>query len=219
MTWEYFVRVGEPLLRGAGTALSLFLIVLVLSVPLGFLVTLMENSRIRIVRYIAMAYTYIMRGTPLLLQLLFIYFGLPLIPGIGAFLKLDAFTAAILGFTLNYTAYFAEIYRGGLLSIDRGQYEAAKVLGLSRVRTTFHIILPQMFKVVLPSMTNEITTLLKDTPLAFVISIQEIMYFTKTAANRDLSILPYVFAFVLYLILNTLLIMLLRKLEKKLKFE
>ena len=135
MSLEYLLTILKPMLEGAQTTILLFLIAIVVSIPLGFLLTLAVKSGFKPLSWLAQAYIYVMRGTPLLLQLLLIVFGLPMIPVIGEYMVLDRFVAACLGFILNYAAYFAEIFRGGLLSIDKGQYEASKVLGLNKWQT------------------------------------------------------------------------------------
>ena len=160
-----------------------------------------------------------MRGTPLLLQLLIITFGLPMIPVIGEYLILDRFVAATLGFILNYAAYFAEIFRGGLLGIDKGQYEAAKVLGFNKWQTTIKVILPQMFRIALPSVANESITLVKDTALLYAVAVPELLHFAQTAVNRDFTIIPFFVAGVIYLIMTIILSMFFKWLEKRFKFE
>jgi polar amino acid transport system permease protein len=160
-----------------------------------------------------------MRGTPLLLQLLFIVFGLPLLPVIGDYLVLDRFVAACLGFVLNYAAYFAEIFRGGLLAIDRGQYEAAQVLGFNKWQTMTRIILPQMFRVALPTVANESITLVKDTSLLYAVAVPELLHYAQTAVNRDFTIVPYFVAAVIYLVITLLLTLILKKIERKYQFE
>lgn len=160
-----------------------------------------------------------MRGTPLLLQLLFIVFGLPLLPVIGDYLVLDRFVAACLGFVLNYAAYFAEIFRGGLLAIDRGQYEAAQVLGFNKWQTMTRIILPQMFRVALPTVANESITLVKDTSLLYAVAVPELLHYAQTAVNRDFTIVPYFVAAVIYLVITLLLTMILKRIERKYQFE
>lgn len=202
MNVSAIVTTSMALLQGLGVVLLLFVVVLAASMPLGFFLTLLTKCRVTLVRWLVAAYIYVMRATPLMLQLFFIYYGLPFI---HKALTLSALAAALLGFTLNYAAYFAEIFRGGLLSVDKGQYEAAKVLGLGKVQTTVRVILPQMFRVALPSITNESITLIKDTALVFAISVPEIIYYAKAAVSRTGSIYPYVIAFVIYLIINSLL--------------
>ncbi len=215
MDWNEIVVTTSALMQGLGAVLLLFVVVLAASIPLGFLLTLWTRSRIAPLRWLVNAYIYVMRGTPLMLQLFFIYFGLPLLGEPFRTLFFSAMTCALVGFSLNYAAYFAEIFRGGLLSIDRGQYEACQVLGLNKVQTTFHVILPQMIRVALPSITNESITLVKDTALVFAIAIPEILHYAKVAVSRTGSIFPYVIAFVIYLAMNTVLQLVFNWLEKK----
>ena len=208
----------SAILQGLGTVLTLFFVVLVASLPLGFLKTLGTRSRVAPLRWIINAYIYVMRGTPLMLQLFFIYYGLPFVNDFFKTALHSAMVCALIGFSLNYAAYFAEIFRGGLLSIDRGQYEACQVLGLNKVQTTFHVILPQMIRVALPSITNESITLVKDTALVFAISITEILYYAKAAVTRTGNVFPYVIAFVIYLAMNTVLQLFFNWLEKKMAY-
>lgn len=208
----------SAILQGLGTVLTLFFVVLVASLPLGFLMTLGTRSRVAPLRWIINAYIYVMRGTPLMLQLFFIYYGLPFVNDFFKTALHSAMVCALIGFSLNYAAYFAEIFRGGLLSIDRGQYEACQVLGLNKVQTTFHVILPQMIRVALPSITNESITLVKDTALVFAISITEILYYAKAAVTRTGNVFPYVIAFVIYLAMNTVLQLFFNWLEKKMAY-
>ena len=142
-----------------------------------------------------------------------------MIPGIGEYLTIDRFAAACLGFILNYAAYFAEIFRGGLLSIDKGQYEAAKVLGLSKSQTTRKIILPQMFRVALPSVANESITLIKDTALLYAVAVPELLHFAETSVNRDFSIVPYFIAGAIYLIMTIILTIFFKWLERRFQYE
>ncbi|MOA23944.1 Inner membrane amino-acid ABC transporter permease protein YecS [compost metagenome] len=151
--------------------------------------------------------------------MLFICFGLPVIPVIGEFLVLDRFVAAALAFTLNYAAYFAEIFRGGLIAIDKGQYEAAQVLGLGRWHTMTRIILPQMFRIALPAVSNESITLVKDTALLYAVAVPELLHFAQTAVNRDFTITPFIVAGVIYLLMTLVLTLLFKALERKFKFE
>ncbi|WP_071395674.1 amino acid ABC transporter permease [Bacillus tuaregi] len=219
MSGEYLITILKPMLEGAQATILLFLIAIVLSIPLGFLLTLAVRSSFKPISWLAQGYIYVMRGTPLLLQLLVITFGLPMIPVIGEYLILDRFVAASLGFILNYAAYFAEIFRGGLLSIDKGQYEAAKVLGLNKWQTTTRIILPQMFRIALPSVANESVTLVKDTALLYAVAVPELLHFAQTAVNRDFTIVPFFVAGVIYLIMTLLLTSVFKWLEKRFKFE
>ncbi|HIX41912.1 amino acid ABC transporter permease [Kurthia sp. 3B1D] len=216
---DYWSSVIMPMLEGAQMTLLLFFIAIIVSVPIGFLLTLAINSKVKPLSWLATIYVTIMRGTPLLLQLLIICFGLPMIPGIGEYLTIDRFAAACLGFILNYAAYFAEIFRGGLLSIDKGQYEAAKVLGLSKSQTTRKIILPQMFRVALPSVANESITLIKDTALLYAVAVPELLHFAETAVNRDFSIVPYFIAGAIYLIMTIILTVFFKWLERRFQYE
>lgn len=216
---DYFNTIVMPMLEGAKMTILLFIIAIIISIPLGFLLTLAVKSSFKPLAWFAQGYIYIMRGTPLLLQLLLICFGLPLIPGIGEYLVLDRFVAACLGFTLNYAAYFAEIFRGGLLAIDKGQYEAAQVLGLSKWQTTTRIILPQMFRVALPAVSNESVTLIKDTALLYAVAVPELLHFAQTAVNRDATIVPFFIAGAIYLVMTLLLTVFFKWLERRFKFE
>ncbi len=216
---EYFNTIILPMLDGAKMTVLLFIIAIVISIPFGFLLTFAVKSQFKPLSWLAQGYIYVMRGTPLLLQLLLICFGLPMIPVIGEYLVLDRFVAACLGFILNYAAYFAEIFRGGLLAIDKGQYEAAQVLGLSKWQTTTRIILPQMFRVALPALSNESITLIKDTALLYAVSVPELLHFAQTAVNRDFTITPFFIAGAIYLVMTLLLTLFFKGLEKRFKFE
>ncbi|CAM3024646.1 amino acid ABC transporter permease [Paenibacillus sediminis] len=219
MSLDYISSIMQPLLQGAETTIITFLIVILLSLPLGFLITLMAKSRVKPLAWIAHTYIYVMRGTPLMLQLLFFCFGLPLLPVIGQYLVIDRFVAACIGFVLNYAAYFAEIFRGGLLSIDKGQYEASQVLGLSRWQTMSKVIIPQMIRVALPAVANESITLVKDTALLYAVAVPELLHYAQTAVNRDFTIAPFVVAGVIYLLMTLVLTLFFKALEKRFKFE
>lgn len=210
-----FLRVGA----GLGKTLSLFVITLAASLPLGFLLTLLARCKFPPLVWLTRGFVYLMRGTPLILQLLFIYFGLPYLPYVGSwFVAMDRFTAVIIGFILNYAAYFAEIFRGGLLAVDRGQYEAAKVLGLTRSQTVLRIVVPQMLRVAMPSVSNETITLVKDTSLMFTLAVPEVLQFAKSAVNATGKTFPFVAAAVIYLVMNAVITWLLGRLEKKLEY-
>ncbi|GAB1533617.1 MULTISPECIES: amino acid ABC transporter permease [Brevibacillus] len=219
MSVDYILSITKPMLEGAQMTVLLFLIAILLSIPLGFLITLLAKSSNKALAWLAHTYVYVMRGTPLLLQLLFICFGLPLLPVVGDYLVMDRFVAACVGFVLNYAAYFAEIFRGGLLSIDKGQYEAAQVLGFSKWQTTNKIILPQMFRVALPAVANESITLVKDTALLYAVAVPELLHFAQTAVNRDFTIVPFFIAGIIYLLMTLLLTLFFKWLEKRFKFE
>lgn len=215
MSFDYILTLLIPMIEGAGITLAVFAITLILSMPLGFCVTLQLNSKHSFTHWFAETYVYILRGTPLLLQILFVYFGLPLIPGIGPYLTFSRFASACIAFVLNYAAYFGEIFRGGLLAIDAGQYEASKVLGLTHFETMTKVIIPQMIRVCLPSISNETITLLKDTALVTVIGVTEILHYAKTEVNRDGTPFPFVLAALLYLLINFVITFVFKKLEKK----
>ncbi|GED68558.1 amino acid ABC transporter permease [Brevibacillus reuszeri] len=219
MSVDYIISITKPMLEGAQMTVLLFLIAILVSIPLGFLITLMAGSGNKGLAGFANTYIYIMRGTPLLLQLLFICFGLPLLPVVGEYLVMDRFVAACVGFVLNYAAYFAEIFRGGLLAIDKGQYEAAQVLGFTKWQATTKIILPQMFRVALPAVANESITLVKDTALLYAVAVPELLHFAQTAVNRDFTIVPFFIAGVIYLLMTLLLTLFFKWLEKRFKFE
>jgi polar amino acid transport system permease protein len=219
MSFDYLISILKPMLEGAQMTVLLFVIAIVISIPLGFILTLAVGSRFKPVSQLAQGYIYVMRGTPLLLQLLFICFGLPMIPVVGEYLVLDRFVAACLGFILNYAAYFAEIFRGGLLAIDKGQYEASQVLGLNKWQTLTKVILPQMFRIALPAVANESVTLVKDTALLYAVAVPELLHFAQTAVNRDFTIVPFFVAGIIYLIMTLLLTMVFKWLEKRFKFE
>jgi polar amino acid transport system permease protein len=219
MSFDYIMSILKPMLEGAQMTVLLFFIAIVVSIPLGFLLTLGVGSRFKPLSLIAEAYIYVMRGTPLLLQLLFICFGLPMIPVVGEYLVLDRFVAACLGFILNYAAYFAEIFRGGLLAIDKGQYEASQVLGLNKWQTLTRVILPQMFRIALPAVANESVTLVKDTALLYAVAVPELLHFAQTAVNRDFTIVPFFVAGIIYLIMTLILTMFFKWMEGRLKFD
>ncbi|MFJ8263796.1 amino acid ABC transporter permease [Rummeliibacillus sp. NPDC094406] len=219
MNFDYLITILKPMLQGSQMTILLFLIAIVLSIPLGFLLTLAVKSGFKPLSWLAQAYIYVMRGTPLLLQLLIICFGLPMIPGIGQYLVLDRFTAACIGFVLNYAAYFAEIFRGGLLAIDKGQYEAAQVLGLNKFQTTTRVILPQMFRIAIPSLANESVTLVKDTALLYAVAVPELLHYAEAAVNRDFTIVPFFVAGFMYLIMTLILTLIFKWIERRFTFE
>jgi polar amino acid transport system permease protein len=198
-----------PLLKGAVITVELFIVTLLFSLPLGLPVALGENCRILPIRWICKFYVFIFRGTPLMLQLFFFYFFFPMYLGI----QTDSFTTAAFTFVLNYAAYFAEIYRGGLNSIDRGQYEASHSLGLGRGQTLFGIVLPQMFRIVLPPISNEVITLIKDTALASSIALVDIMRQSEGIVNRDGSLTAYLIAACLYLVFTFVMTIVLNRIE------
>lgn len=200
------------MLIGTMDTLRLFFITIALSIPLGIVLAFGRVSSFRGLRKAIAAYVYVLRGTPLMLQLLFVYFGLPFLPVIGV--RLDDFPAAILAFVLNYGAYFCEIFRAGIQAIPRGQYEAAKTLGMNYVQTMRRIILPQVFKIILPPISNETITLVKDTSLIYVLAMNDLLRTTRNLVQRDFNIMPFVVAAVFYLIMTLVLTYGFNKMEK-----
>ena len=207
-----FAAMGEGMLR---TCLIFFL-TLLFSLPLGMVVMFLRRSRFTLVREITKIYIAIMRGTPLMLQLLMWYFGPYYLFGMS--IRGYRFPAIIIGFAVNYSAYFAEIYRGGIESIPRGQYEAAEILGYSKAQTFFKIILPQVIKVILPSVTNEIITLVKDTSLAFTLAYNEMFSLAKQIAASQTSFTPFIIAGVFYFVANYAVAFVMERIEKALDY-
>jgi len=207
---SYILTLLPSILEGLVMTLKVFFVTLVLSIPLGVIVSIFRLSRFKPLSKITELYIWVMRGSPLMLQIVFIFFGMPIV-GIA----FDRFTAVIIAFVLNYAAYFGEIFRGGIESIDRGQYEAAKVLGLSPYRTFMRIILPQVIKIVLPSISNEVITLVKDTSLVYIVGLGELLRAGKIASNRDVSLVPLVLVTVAYLLLTAIFTVAFNKIEKR----
>lgn len=202
------------LLTGAKLTVAIFVLTLVLSLPLGLPFALGSESRIPPIRWFCKIYIWVFRGTPLILQLYFFYYFFPISLGIN----INPFLAVILTFVLNYAAYFGEVYRGGIASVDEGQYEAAEALGISKFATMKDIILPQTMKAVLPPVVNEAITLVKDTALASTIgTVIDLMRATSTTVNRLTDMTPFVVAAVIYLIMTALLTLGAGKLEKYFK--
>ena len=214
---DYIISILPAMMRGTMWAIGLFVITLALSLPLGLPLALGENSRIKPIKWFCNLYVLIFRGTPLLLQLFFFYFVIPMALGVrfSQDRDVDAFVTACVTFVLNYAAYFAEIYRGGMNGIDRGQYEAAASLGLSKVQTVFGIVVPQMLRMVLPPVSNEAIVLIKDTSLAYVIAVPELMKAANSAVNRDVTVVPYILAAVIYLLFTFVVTIIFNKIEKR----
>ncbi len=210
---DYFLNILGPLLEGTGVTIKVFLITLVLAVPLGLALALLRISRFKVLSGLVNGYVWLMRGTPLMLQMLFIYFALPFVPVIGV--RLPDFPSAILAFVLNYAAYFAEIFRAGIQSIDRGQYEGARVLGLSYSQTMRRIVLPQVLKRILPPLSNETITLVKDTSLIYVLAMNDLLRAARGIVQRDFTTTPFVVAAAFYLAMTLVLTVGFQRLEKK----
>ena len=202
------------MLEGTLTSLRIFFLTLVFSLPLGFVVARGRMSRSRILRALVDLYIQIMRGTPLILQLIFVYFAPFYIFG----MSYDRFTAVIIAYVVNYSAYFAEIYRSGLQSMEKGQYEACRVLGFSKAHTFFFIILPQVVKRILPSLGNEVITLVKDTALAQTIGVAELFRVAQNASAREFSTVPIFVAGVFYFVMNFIVSKVFDLIERKLAY-
>ncbi|NEZ47474.1 amino acid ABC transporter permease [Clostridium niameyense] len=199
------------ILKGGIISIKLFIITIIFSIPLGALVAIGKTSKIKPIKVFLNFYTWLFRGTPLMLQLFFAYFGLPVIG-----IRLEPLTAASIAFIMNYGAYLAEIFRAGINSIDNGQYEAAKVLGFSYTETMFNIILPQAIRNILPPICNESINLIKDSALIAAIGIGDMLRATKEIVTRDFTITPFFIAAVLYLIMTSILVLCFKYLENKL---
>lgn len=210
---ETIISLIPSMLDGLTVTLEIFVITLALSIPLGIVIALGRLSRNKALRTFIQSYILVMRGTPLLLQLIFIFFGLPLIG-----IVFDRFTTVIIAFSLNYAAYFGEIFRAGIQSIDKGQYEAAEVLGLSKSQAFKRIILPQMTKKVLPPVSNEVITLIKDSALVYVVGLDDMLRVAKIASNTSASLIPLLFVSVLYLLLTAILTNIFKRLENRFSY-
>ena len=198
------------MIQGLKIVLSVFFITLIGSMSLGVIVAFLRLSKNKLISTIAKMYILLLRGTPLLLQLIFICFGLPILGII-----FDRFVVAIIAFTLNYAAYFAEIFRGGLESIDKGQYEASIVLGFDKFTMYKRIIFPQVIKRILAPLSNEVITLIKDTSLVYILGINDILRIAQIASNRELSLLPLVQVGAIYLIMVAILTQSFKFIEKR----
>lgn len=211
--WNVFVQ----LLSGMGTSIEIFVLTLLFSLPLGLVIAFGRMSKKRAISLVTEVYISIMRGTPLMLQLMVVFFGPYYLFGLKIS-KSYRFVAVIIGFALNYAAYFAEIYRAGIESIPRGQYEAAEVLGYSKRQTFIRIILPQVIKRILPPVTNEVITLVKDTSLAFVIAVSEMFTEAKAIAAAQATMMPFVVAGVFYYVFNFIVAFAMKRAEKALSY-
>ena len=202
------------MLSGTYVSLKVFFLTLLFSIPLGLIISFGRMSRIKIINLPVKAFMLVIRGTPLILQLIFIYFA----PYYILKISYDRFIAAIIAFSINYACYFAEIYRGGIESIPRGQYEAAQMLGLTKAKTFFRIILPQVFKRILPAAGNEVITLVKDTALAQTIGVAELFRAAQNAASREFSTMPIFIAGAFYFVMNWVVSLTFSKMEKSLSY-
>ncbi|HEM5428845.1 TPA: amino acid ABC transporter permease [Streptococcus suis] len=207
---DYVLEVLPSLLNGAAVSLQVFFLVLILSLPLGAVFSFLMQIKFKPLQWLLHFYVLIMRGTPLLLQLIFVYY---VLPSVG--ITFDRMPAVILAFTLNYAAYFSEIFRGGIEAIPKGQYEAAKVLKFTPVQTIRYIVLPQVVKIVLPSVFNEVMTLVKDTSLVYALGVSDLLLASRTAANRDASLAPMFIAGAIYLLMIGAVTLISKQVEKK----
>ena len=203
--------------QGMLSTLGIFVLTLLFSLPLGFLIAIGRMSKFKPISGVTRIFISIMRGTPLMLQLMVVYFfpyylfGLPIASW--------RFPSIVVGFSINYSAYFAEIYRSGIEAIPKGQYEAATILGYSRVQAFMKIILPQVIKIILPSVTNEIITLVKDTSLAYSLSYMEMFSIAKQIAARETTLVPFAISALFYYIFNLIVTFVMEKIEKKMNYE
>jgi len=210
---SYLISVFPQLFTGMEVTFRLFAFTLIGSIPLGIILAFILCSRSKIFKALIQIYVWLMRGTPLLLQLIFVFYGLPILG-----IVFDRFEAALLAFILNYAAYYAEIFRGGIQSIPQGQYEAARVLQLTYRQTVGRIVIPQVFKITLPSVGNEIINLVKDTSLVYILGLQDVMRIGKVAMERDVSLLPLLGVGIIYLAMTAIFTLLLHYLEKRMSY-
>ncbi len=211
-----FIKVTLDLFEGFGISLLIFLITLIFSLPLGLIITFGSMSKVKFIKYIVKGFVWIIRGTPLMLQIIIVFYG----PGLwlDVSIKNFRFTAVIIAFVINYACYFSEIYRGGIESISKGQYEAGYVLGMSKIQIFFKVILPQVIKRIIPSISNEVITLVKDTSLARVIAIIELIKVAEEVSRITGALWPLLYTGLFYLIFSGLLTILFNKIEKKLDY-
>lgn len=214
MDLNYFIKLMKILLDGTKVSLRIFAITLIFAIPLGILVSALSISKNKIISKIIKLYILLMRGTPLLLQIICIYFA----PYYMFKFSYNRFIAVIIAFTLNYAAYFGEIFRGGIESIPKGQWEVAFTLGFTKIKTFFIVILPQAIKRILPSISNEVITLVRDTSLAQVIGVTELFAFAQKQANYKFSIIPLLVAGLIYLLISVILTYIFNYTERKLEY-
>ena len=213
MSFQFILQqMGLGMLKTVG----IFVLTLLFSMPLGFIVAFGRMSKNIVIQGITRAYISVLRGTPLMLQLMVVYF----LPYYIFHISIGGwrYPAIIVGFTINYSAYFAEIYRSGIEAIPKGQHEAARLLRYSKVQTFFRIVLPQVFKIILPAVTNEVITLVKDTSLAYSLSYIEMFTVAKQIAAAETSMLPFAVAAAFYFVFNLLVSTVMNQIEKKMSY-
>lgn len=208
---ELLLDIYPSLLNGLKTTIIIFLIVIFISLSLGFIIAIARVNAHSFIQKLIDIFIFVMRGTPLMLQIMFIFFGLPFIG-----ITLDRFVAAIVAFSLNYSAYFAEIFRGGLNAVPTSQFEAIKILNIKPFRAYKRIIIPQVFKIVLPSITNETISLVKDTSLVYIIGLNELLKSGQTAVNTYATIVPFIYVAFIYLIVIAILTYFFKYVERRL---
>ncbi|UUX34479.1 amino acid ABC transporter permease [Fundicoccus culcitae] len=199
-----------PLLEGFKTTFQFFILTLIGSIPLALVLALAEQRMPQWGKKIIRAYVYLFRGTPLLLQMMFVFFGLPYVG-----IVLGRFESALITLIVNYAAYFVEIFRGGLNAIPAGQYESLKVLSINRWTGLYRVILPQLWQIVMPSVGNEVISLIKDTSLIYILGLDELLKTGRTLANQSASLLPFVYVGIIYLVFTGITTWVLRKIEQK----
>ena len=210
--WTMIMKMSE----GLGKTCAIFFLTLIFSLPLGMVVALLRMSKNKIVSNVTRAIISVLRGTPLMLQLLAVTYGPYYL--LGMTVSKNKLIPVVIAFAINYAAYFAEIYRGGIESMSVGQYEAAEVLGYTKAQTFIHIILPQVIKRIMPSITNEVVTLVKDTSMAFTVSYQEMFTIGKQIANSQTSFTPFLVAGVFYLIFNAIVDFVMGRIENRMNY-
>lgn len=210
---EVLFSVFPQLFKGTVVTIQLFALTLIGSIPIGILLSFVLRSQSKIFKPIIQLYIWLMRGTPLLLQLIFVFYGLAMVG-----IVFDRFEAAVVAFILNYAAYFAEIFRGGIQSIPKGQYEAAQVLRLTTWQTISKIIIPQVGKITLPSIGNEVINLVKDTSLIYILGLSDVMRIGKIAMEREATLLPLIGVGIIYLAMTGIFTIVLKQIEKRLDY-
>ena len=214
MNLEQTINVARILFSGIGTSLQIFILTFIFTIPLGIIVAVLRNSKCKIISFLMKSYILLIRGTPIMLQIIVVYFCPYYMFGISY----DRFLAIIIAFVINYAAYFSEIFRSGINSIPEGQREAAYTLGFNKVQTFFLIILPQVVKIILPSVSNEVISLLNTTSLAQIIGVTEMFALAQKQASYNFSIIPLVLAGGYYLVLVFFVSILFNRIEKKLEY-
>lgn len=206
---HYSLEILPALLSGLKTTMGIFIFTIIGAVPLGILIAFITQLPMKPLKFFIELYTWLLRSTPLLLQLIFVFYGLPLIGVV-----FQRYDAVLFAFILNYSAYFAEIFRGGIQSIPKEQVEAAKMLKLTKIQTIIHLIFPQVTKIVLPSVGNEVINLIKDTSLIYILGLGDLLRNGQVAMNRDVTLIPLILVGFIYLLMTAILTAIIKRLEK-----